>query len=238
MKKHEYPIRINRYLALHNYSTRTGGDKLIQMGRVKINGKIAVLGDKVRENDIVEVLQNKKTKSFLYFAYNKPKGVITHSAQKGEREIKDVAPIKGVFPVGRLDKSSQGLIILTNDGRVTDRLLNPEYYHEKEYIVTTADKLRSSFKKKMEAGVDIKGYITKKCKVDVLNDFTFKITLTEGKKHQIRRMCDALFCQVKDLKRVRIVNIKLNNLLPGDYRPIKSGELAEFLRSLDLSYGI
>jgi 23S rRNA pseudouridine2604 synthase len=234
MKKHEYPIRINRYLALHNYSTRTGGDKLIQMGYVKINGKVAVLGDKVNESDVVEISHSKKTKTLLYFAYNKPKGIITHSAQKGEREIKDISPIKGVFPVGRLDKSSHGLIILTNDGRVTDRLLNPEYYHEKEYIVTTIDRLRSNFKKKMETGIDIGDYVTKKCRVDILNNSTFRIVLTEGKKHQIRRMCDALFCQVKDLERVRIMNIKLNNLLPGDYRPIKGAELAEFLKNLDL----
>ena len=125
-------------------------------------------------------------------------------------------------------------MLLTNDGRVTDRLLNPEYAHEKEYIVVIKEKLRPNFKQKMEAGVDIEGYKTKKCKVEILNNFTFKIALTEGKKHQIRRMCVALRNEVKDLKRTRILNIELGNLPAGSHRAIGGEELNMFLKNLGL----
>ena len=218
-------MRINQYLAWRKYATRRGGDKLVEEGQVLINGKLAKLGDKVWENDKVEVLKKKNTKPYLYFVYYKPKGVSTEEINP---------PKKDTFPLGRLDKTSSGLMIFTNDGRATDRLLNPEYDHEKEYLVKTAEKLRSSFKKKIEAGVDIEKYTTKKCQVTVLDDFTFKITLTEGKKHQIRRMCSALFQQVRDLKRVRIMNIRLGNLPPDSYRQIEKEELELFLKSLGL----
>src|SRR6185369_7883885 len=107
--------------------------------------------------------------------------------------VETSSPREELFPLGRLDKASHGLMILTNDGRITDQLLNPKYFHEKEYLVRTSNKLRSSFKQKMEKGVNIEGYQTAKCKVKILNDFAFRIILTEGKKHQIRRMCSALF---------------------------------------------
>ena len=140
-----------------------------------------------------------------------------------------------MFPIGRLDKNSHGLLILTNDGRITDSLLNPKNSHEKEYVVRTKEKLRSSFKNKMEAGVLIEGYQTKKCKVKILNENTFHVVLTEGKKHQIRRMCSALFQEVVDLKRERIMNIKLGNLAPNGIREIRGEELQQFLRSLNLT---
>jgi len=183
----------------------------------------------------------------VYFAYNKPVDTITHSPQEGEEDIKKKIQNKNIpeeifrsiFPVGRLDKNSHGLIILTNDGRITDNLLNPKYFHEKEYVVRTLNKLRSSFKKNMEAGVKIEGsprdgdgYLTKKCTVKIMDEFTFRITLTEGKKHQIRRMCSALFQEVADLKRERIMNIKLGNLKPNALREIKGEELATFLNPI------
>lgn len=227
-------MRINKYLALKNYSTRRGGDELVEKGRVSINGKKAVLGDKVNENDVVEVTASKNPKKYVYFAYHKPRGVITHSPQEGEKDIKGSVPMKDVFPIGRLDKDSSGLIILTDDGRVTDRLLNPDYTHDKEYLVKTVDKLRPSFKKIMEAGVDIEGYRTKECKVDILSETTFRITLTEGKKHQIRRMCSALHHKIRDLKRVRIMNIKLWDLPSGAYRQLEGKELSNFLKGLGL----
>ena len=218
-------MRINRYLAWQKHSTRRGGDELVQKKQVLINGRFAELGDKVNEKDVVEVLKSKKPKSYLYFAYNKPAGETTDT------------PIflnKDIFPLGRFDKDSHGLMLLTNDGRVTDRLLNPEYAHEKEYIVVIKEKLRPNFKQKMEAGVDIEGYKTKKCKVEILNNFTFKIALTEGKKHQIRRMCVALRNEVKDLKRTRILNIELGNLPAGSHRAIGGEELNMFLKNLGL----
>mgnify|MGYP001570737026 CR=1 FL=1 len=211
-----YPMRINKYLAWKKISTRRGADELIQNKKVFINGKLAVLGDKIKETDKVEI-KGAKAKEYFYFAYNKPIGIETSS------------PREDLFPLGRLDKNSHGLIILTNDGRITDQLLNPKYFHQKEYIVKTSNKLRSNFKQKMEAGVNIEGYLTKKCKVIIVNDFTFRIILTEGKKHQIRRMCSNLFQEVADLKRERIMNIKLGNLKPNNLRELKGEELAVFL---------
>ena len=208
-------------MASQKISTRKGADELIQKKKVFINGKLAMLGDKVNENDKVEIKGIKK-KEYFYFAYNKPAGIETSS------------PREDLFPLGRLDKNSHGLLILTNDGRTTDQLLNPKYSHEKEYVVKTKNKLRSNFKQKMEAGVNIEGYITKKCKISIINDFTFRIVLTEGKKHQIRRMCSNLFQEVADLKRERIMNIKLGNLKPNAIREIKGDELKTFLSSIGL----
>ncbi len=227
-------VRINKYLALKKHSTRRGADELIKEGKVFINGKIAKLGDKITETDQVDVRFRGKQKPYIYIAYNKPKGVVTHSADEGEREIKHEVAIKDIFPIGRLDKDSHGLIILTNDGRITERLLGPTFKHEKEYAVRTKETLRSSFKSKMEAGVQIDKEKTAPCKVQVTGDRNFKITLTEGKKHQIRRMCVALFQEVEDLRRIRIMNIELGKLMPGKHREIKGEELNTFLKSLDL----
>lgn len=229
----EYPMRINKYLALKNYATRRGADALIEQGLVRINGKRAQLGDRVRESDIVEVRGAKRT--YRYYAYNKPRHVITHSPQGDEKGIGDVIDLSGVFPVGRLDKDSYGLIILTDDGRVTDRLLNPRFDHEKEYRVTTAVKLRPSFPQHMEKGVDIGGYVTKKCSVKILGERQFSIVLSEGKKHQIRRMCAALHADAIDLQRVRIMHVKLGNLKAGEYRPLEGTELSRFLADLGLT---
>lgn len=231
-----YPMRINKYLAFKKYCTRRDADTYIEQGLVKINGKKARLGDKVAESDTV--LVNIPKKKHQYLAYNKPRGIITHSAQKeandGEREIKEVMPVPGVFPVGRLDKDSFGLIILTDDGRLTDALLNPEYEHEKEYEVTTAQKPPSYFKGRLEAGIDIGGYTTKPCTVRMRGDTHFTIILTEGKKHQIRRMCGALGQSATELKRIRILNIKLGAMKSGQYRKITGAELDTFLKSLGL----
>ncbi|MFA5840962.1 MAG: pseudouridine synthase [Candidatus Paceibacterota bacterium] len=230
--KNLYPMRINKYLALKKISTRRGADELVANKKVFINKKLAVLGSKVNEKDVVEV-KGAKAKEYIYFAYNKPIDVITHSPQGDETDIKEEIKNKNipkdVFPIGRLDKNSHGLLILTNDGRITDPLLNPKYFHEKEYVVRTKEKLRSNFKEKMEAGVNIEGYKTKPCKVKILGPSTFKIILTEGKKHQIRRMCSALFQEVADLKRERFMNITLGNLKPNTFRPIIGKELSTFL---------
>jgi len=212
---------------------------MVVRGDVFINGKRAVLGSKVNKNDKVEVKGNKNNiKNCVYYAYNKPKGIITHSPQDEENDIKEKIKKqnipKDVFPIGRLDKDSHGLIILSNDGRITDALLNPKYTHEKEYVVKTSNKLRSNFKQKMEAGVNIEGYVTKKCLVRIINDSSFKIILTEGKKHQIRRMCSNLFQEIADLKRTRIMNIELGNLKPNTFREIKGEELKTFLKSIDI----
>jgi 23S rRNA pseudouridine2604 synthase len=249
----EYPMRINKYLARKGIATRRDADELITRERVLINGRIAGLGDKVLETDSVEVRASKRStkegvqglKKHYYFAYNKPRGITT--PQRGAKDTDDdesdmqnlpeeVASL-GLFPVGRLDKGSHGLMILTNDGRITDRLLNPEKAHEKEYVVKTKLPLRDSFRTHMEEGVDIEGYLTKPAEVELRGDTTFAITLTEGKKHQIRRMVVAMHNEVLDLKRSRILNIKLGSLKAGELRPIEGQELQTFLTSLSLAAG-
>ncbi len=230
-----YPMRINKYLALHNYATRRGGDELVEQKKVFINGRLAVLGDKVHKDDVVEVkLGRGGVKKYEYYLYHKPVGVITHSPQKGEQDVLEASGLKDVFPVGRLDKDSHGLLILTNDGRVTDRLLNPNHVHEKEYVVKTREKLRPNFKEKMEAGVQIEDEKTQPCKIQILGEKLFRVTLTEGKKHQIRRMCVALFNDVVELERVRIGTLTKGTLKPGQYRKLEGEELEKFLKSLGL----
>jgi len=231
-----YPLRINRYLAKKQICTRREADVLISSGKVIINKRKAVLGDKVGENDEVNILDDPRSrKKFVYLAYNKPRGIVTHSPKKGEKEIGAIVnyPTK-LFPVGRLDKDSSGLIILTNDGRITDRMLNPNYYHEKEYLVEIDQKITPSFLKNMASGVTIEKYRTKKCIVKKTSYFSFLIILTEGKKHQIRRMCEALGKKVIDLKRMRIMNIKMEGLKMGQFRKIEGEELRGFLKEMGI----
>ena len=228
-----YPMRINRYLALKKYCTRREADALVSAGKVTINGRRAVLGDKVSEKDKIDVNQKKRT--YRYFAFNKPRGIITHSPQEGETDIASLSGITGVFPIGRLDKDSYGLILLTDDGRLTDALLNPVHEHEKEYEVLCNEPLPGFFKKHMEAGVDIEGYKTKPTEVKILGDRKFSIVLTEGKKHQIRRMCAAFGLTTAELKRMRIMNIRLRDLKSGESRKIEGDELDTLLSRTGLA---
>ena len=231
----EYPVRINRYLLLKGYASRRKADELIEGGHVKINGKTAVLGAKVQKGDKVTVSDTVKKlkKSYRYFAFNKPRGIVSHNPQGTEKSIEDVSGLgTDVFPVGRLDKDSHGLILLTNDGRIVNKLLNKEFGHEREYVVRVDKNINSRFLKNMREGVDIEGYVTLPAKVSKVNDITFRIILTEGKRHQIRRMTMALGYQVQDLKRVRIMNVKLGNLKEGVYRELKEKELSEFLKGV------
>lgn len=234
MEEIKYPIRINKYLALKKICSRREADVFIKQKKVKINNRVAVLGDKVKENDNVSF--DNLEKELIYLAFNKPKGIITHSPQGEEEEIKDIIRIpEKVFPLGRLDKDSHGLIILTNDGRITDKVLNPDYEHEKEYIVKTDKPITSQFLKRMIGGVKLDdGYITKECKVEKIVKNSFSIILTEGKKRQIRRMCAILSIGVLDLKRVRILNINIGDLKLGEARKIKGKELQEFLSTIKI----
>ena len=220
-------MRINKYLALRQLATRREADTYIEAGKVTINGRKAVLGDKVNEGDKVELQSPKRT--YRYFAFNKPRGIVTHSPQEFERDVRQEAGIEEVFPLGRLDKESHGLIILTDDGRITDKLLNPDFEHDKEYKVKVREPLTPDFAEKMSAGLDIGGYVTRPCIIDELGPNHFAITLTEGKKHQIRRMCEAMQRTVLDLERTRVMNIKLGNLPVGATRPIQGAELKKFL---------
>lgn len=237
MEKLEYPMRINRYLSkTRGFCSRREADELIEKGIVRINGKIAKLGDKVNEEDDVVVDKNRKNtlKKYEYYAYYKPIGIVTHTPEAGQKSIQQIADMdKGVFPVGRLDMASHGLIILTNDGRVTEKLLSPEYGHEKEYIVAVNKPINNQFLKHMQRGIKLEDFTTKECLAEKLDDNLFKIILTEGKKHQIRRMCTYLGYEVRDLKRVRVMNIKLTNR-PGQKRRLAGTELEDFLSNLGI----
>jgi len=234
----EFPMRINKYLAHSGIASRREADTLIEQNKVQINGIAATMGQSVNEGDKVSVLG--KTKSKNYLAYYKGRGIITHSPAKDEVDIatrlaKDYG-ITEMSPIGRLDKDSEGLIIISNDGRITGPLLDPESDHEKEYDVTVDKKISGMFLRAMAAGVDIEGYRTKPAKIEAAksNEKRFTITLTEGKKHQIRRMCAALGYQIQTLKRVRVMNIEVGKLKPNQYRKIQGEELQEFLKLLNL----
>lgn len=233
-------MRINKYLALKNICSRREADKLIAAGKVTIDGALVKLGSRVAsEEALVEVFLGKgKQKELVYLAFHKPQGIITHSPQQeGEKEIADILHFpEPVFPIGRLDKESSGLIILTNDGRITDPLLNPEKVHDKEYLVRVDKPIAQGALNRMERGVILDdGYLTQPCRTKKLTETRFSLVLTEGKKHQIRRMCAELGYQVRDLKRTRIVNIELKNISPGKFRQINGAELKEFLTILGLN---
>jgi 23S rRNA pseudouridine2604 synthase len=235
--KIEYPIRINRYLFLKGYCSRRQADRFIEEGLVKINGKKVVLGQKVNEGDKVELAKKVKDapKNYKYYLFNKPKGVVSHNPQQDEQSVEDIFNVESnVAPVGRLDKASEGLMFLTNDGRIIDKMLNPKFEHKKVYKVWLDKNLKPSFKNKMEGGVDIEGYITKPAHVRTIGPKSFQITLTEGKKHQIRRMCAALGYQVRKLRRVKIIDLKLGSLPTGKGRELKFNEKKDLLESLDL----
>jgi 23S rRNA pseudouridine2604 synthase len=225
-------MRINKYLAQEGLCTRREADAYVAQGLVFINGRQAQLGDQVAQGDEVEARIPKR--AYRYVAYNKPRGVVTHSPGAGQKDIAAASGLAGLSPMGRLDRESHGLIILTDDGRITERLLGPDHSHDKEYVVETREHLPPSFKTRMEQGVDIEGYLTRPAKVAVLGDKKFSIVLTEGKKHQIRRMAAAWGYTVADLKRTRVMNIRLGTLQAGQHRTIKGQELKEFLHLLGL----
>ena len=231
-------VRINKYLAEQGLASRREADVLIQAGVVRHNGIVATLGARVVPGDTVELVG--KTLHKQYLAYYKGRGIITHSPGPNEVDIASKLQadygITDLYPVGRLDKDSEGLILLTNDGRITRELLAPEHAHEREYDVMVDKPVNDWFLRHMSAGVKIERYITKPAVVhaSAKNPKRFAITLTEGKKHQIRRMCAALGYQVRTLKRVRIANIELGKLKPNQYRNLQGAELAVFLKQLSI----
>ena len=234
------PVRINKHLAERGLASRREADALISAGQVLVNGKPAQLGQKITFSDKVEIVGKQKEKQ--YIAYYKARGIITHSPAEGEIDIevqlKNDHGLTGLHPVGRLDKDSEGLIILSNDGLITGPLLDPEAKHEKEYEVTVDKDINPPFLKRMASGVEIEGYLTKPAKAELkkgANKKCFLLTITEGKKHQIRRMCAALGYQVQSLKRIRIANIELKGLKANKYRNITGGKLKDFLQELGMT---
>lgn len=232
-----YPIRINRYLAQKGLATRRGADQLIDAGLVRIAGKKAVLGDKVESAEtFVEILKDKTnpTKKLVYIAYYKPRGIIAHSPQEFEHSIDQVSGFPGTFPIGRLDKDSEGLIVLTNDGRVTERLLHPRFKHEKEYKVIVREGIPSNLKRVLEDGVYNAGEWLRAKKIMVVPPRTVYVTLTEGKKHHIRRMMSEAHLTVEQLIRIRVMDIHLGALKPGKARVLEGPARKAFLASIEL----
>ncbi len=213
--------RINQYMAENNLSSRREADELILKGSVFVNGKKAVLGQKVDSAyDTIEVKNIKN--NYVYYAYNKPIGIVTTNPQQGEKDIIHHTrfPYK-VFPIGRLDKDSHGLIIMTNDRRLTKKLLDPESSHEKEYVVKIQEKVTDGFLKYMASGVTLDdGTKTKSCKINKVAPNQFSIILTEGKNRQIRRMVAGFKYNVIDLKRIRIGKVYLKDIKEGGFTAI------------------
>lgn len=230
-------MRINKYLTDHGYCSRREADRLVEAGKVFINGRRAVLGAQVEDKAVVTVSGQKigGVSRKVYIMYNKPVGVTCTTDKSIRSNIVDAInhPMR-VFPIGRLDKDSTGLIFLTNDGDIVNKILRAQYGHEKEYIVSVRKMFNDDFIKKMSNGVDIGGYVTKPCHVTKINDKTFSIILTEGKNRQIRRMCEALGHDVKTLQRIRIMNVKLMPFLqPGMWRDIPKPVLKSLKQMID-----
>ncbi|MGN7470699.1 23S rRNA pseudouridine(2604) synthase RluF [Brevibacillus sp. SAFN-007a] len=228
-------MRINKFISETGICSRREADKWIEAKRVTINGLTAQLGSTVAPGDDVRIdgkpLGAKKKN--VYIALNKPVGITCTTELHVKGNIIDfVNHPERIFPIGRLDKDSQGLILLTNDGDIVNKILRAENNHEKEYIVTVDKPVTASFLRGMASGVRILGTVTKPCKVTKVSDRVFNIILTQGLNRQIRRMCQAFGYQVRQLQRVRIMNIRLGNLKMGQWRNLTSEELKELNKSL------
>ena len=233
-------VRINKYLSEVGYCSRRIADRLIEEGKVTINGKVPEIGTRVEEGDQVEVKGQKIEKSRkqknIYLAFNKPIGIVCTTNRRVDPDniIDFIKYPSRIFPIGRLDKFSEGLIFLTNDGDIVNKILRSRNNHEKEYIVEVNRPIDRDFIQKMINGVEILDTITKHCFVKQLGPKKFKIVLTQGLNRQIRRMCEALGFRVESLKRVRIMNIKLN-LPTGKYRKFTKEEILELNLLLEKS---
>ena len=224
--------RINKFLSEVGYCSRRKADKLIEEGRITINGNIPEKGTKVFAGDIVKVdndiIYHQNTSEKVYLAFNKPRGIVCTTDDRFEKDniIDYINYPTRIFPIGRLDKPSEGLIFLTNDGDIVNKILRARNNHEKEYIVTVNKPITKEFITKMGQGVPILDTITKKCKVEQIDKFKFRIVLTQGLNRQIRRMCEFFDYRVNRLKRVRIMNVKLD-LPVGKWRHLTEDELKE-----------
>ena len=224
----ENSISLNKYISSTGICSRREADKLIEAGKVKLNGKIASKGNRVSDGD--QVLVNNKPlrnrPNVVYLAFHKPAGV-TSTTDKNDRDniIDFINYPKRIFPIGRLDKASTGLILLTNDGDIVNQILREENNHDKEYIVSVDKPITSQFIEKMKAGLPILGTVTKECEVEKISKKVFRIILTQGLNRQIRRMCEHLGYQVLTLKRIRIMNIRLDGLGVGQIRELSKTEL-------------
>ncbi|ADQ83148.1 ribosomal large subunit pseudouridine synthase f [Riemerella anatipestifer] len=222
-------VRINKYLSEVGFCSRREADKILEQGRITINGKIPELGTKVSAEDEIKVdgkLITEPKEENVYIAFNKPVGIVCTTDTKREKNniIDYIKYPKRIFPIGRLDKPSEGLILLTSDGDIVNKILRARNNHEKEYIVRVDKPITNKFLEQMRAGVPILGTVTRKCEVEQLDKMQFRIVLTQGLNRQIRRMCEYLGYEVKKLKRIRIMNIHLD--LPiGKWRELTPNEM-------------
>lgn len=229
-------MRINKFISETGYCSRREADKLVESGRVTINGKPAELGSQAELGDDVRIDGKRigEQKEHVYIALNKPVGITSTTEAHVRGNIVDfVGHEERIFPIGRLDKDSEGLILLTNDGDIVNRILRAEGRHEKEYVVTVNRPVTQPFLKGMSEGVRILGSMTLPCKITKEGDRVFRIILTEGKNRQIRRMCTAFGFQVVKLRRVRIMNIHLGDLKTGKWRDLTKGEMSELFATLE-----
>lgn len=226
-------IRLNKYLSDMGVCSRREADRFVEQKRVMVDGEFATLGQKIHPGQ--EVLVDRKpirpVQKKVLLAYHKPKGVVCSTKEKDNIVDYLNYPIR-IYPIGRLDKDSTGLILLTNRGELSDQITRGRNHHEKEYVVRVNKKLTDEMITKMSEGVPILDTVTRKCEVQKLDDFRFRIILTQGLNRQIRRMCEYLGYRVVALKRVRVMNIKLGNLAPGQLRELTGQEEKELLRLL------
>ncbi|PID22276.1 23S rRNA pseudouridine synthase F [Sporosarcina sp. P3] len=229
-------MRINKFLSSAGIVSRRGADQWVADGRVKINGQLAELGSKVESGDQVEVDGKlvEQEEKLVYIALNKPVGITSTTERHIKGNVVDFVnhPLR-IFHIGRLDKDSDGLLLLTNDGDIVNEILREEYGHEKEYIVTVDSPLTASFISQMENGVKILDTVTKPCTVTKLGPKTFSIILTQGLNRQIRRMCAALGYHIRRLQRVRILTIELGDLPIGEWRELTDAERNTLFKTLD-----
>ena len=231
-------IRINKFLGEAGVASRRGSDRVIEEKRVTIDGKIAVLGDKVfPENKVcVDGKEVKRVTEDIILAFYKPEGITSTSDPGDENNVIDyIGYPKRIFSIGRLDKDSEGLLLMTNNGELADKIMRSKNEHEKEYVVRVDKDITREFLEKMSSGVVLDdGRLTKKCETEYLNPREFRIVMKQGLFRQIRRMCSQLGYEVKNLKRIRVVNIKLGDLKEGRYRDISKMEREELYRQLGL----
>lgn len=238
----EHKLRINKFLSQAGFCSRREADKFILDERVTINGIVAKMGEKIDPNDDVSVdgeRISKKPNKKIYIILNKPKGIVctTDSGVEKNNIIDYVNHPKRIFPIGRLDKTSEGLIFLTNDGDIVNKILRAKNKHEKEYHVTVDKPITHEFIQQMSKGVPILNTVTRPCEIKRIKDYEFKIILTQGLNRQIRRMCEYLGYRVKKLKRIRIMNIKLDIPL-GEWRYFNDQEFSELKEMLSKSSSV
>lgn len=238
MSYHPDSVRLNKAISDSGYCSRRAADTLIEKGLVTVNGKVAGLGDRVMPEDVVLVEGNSlsEKENLVYIALNKPIGITCTTDQRIDGNVVDfIGHEERIFHVGRLDKPSEGLLLMTNDGDIVNKILRAGNSHEKEYIVTVDRPITDAFIKRMSNGVPILETVTKKCVVERMSRNVFKIILVQGLNRQIRRMCEYLGYEVTALRRTRIMNIELGNLKLGDWRDLTEGELQGLKASISSS---